>query len=568
MSYLVFARKWRPLTFDDVVGQEHVTRTIKLAIEKNRVAHAYIFSGTRGVGKTTTARILARALNCDNGPTPEPCGTCSSCLSIIHGSSFDVLEIDGASNNGVDDIRELRDNINYTSMGGKYRIYVIDEVHMLTKPAFNALLKTLEEPPKNVIFIFATTEPQKIPETIQSRCQRYDFRRIAPEQIQKQLEKICSSEKIPFESEGLMLIARRAEGSMRDSLSLLDQVFSFGPAAISGKEVRAVLGIVNSEIYLRTMRAVGNHDLAAVLAIVEEVLLAGFDLPEFLAGFIDHLRQLLFMRIAGAGRDTADAELVAQSVRFSEGDILRMNEILHKAEKDLTWSSYPRFVMEVALCKLAFLDSTVTMEALLASLGGSAPVSPPLMSATPGVITAETEKKKDSPVTPAPTAREEPPQPVLPPARIASIIHENAESEAFQPIAPATGPQVDIVGQWRQFIELLAQERPNLGTFLSMATIISSSADTIDLRFGAIYQFQFGEITRKGNREIITQILSRFAGRPIDLHVTLEKKATGAVESPLAQPARSSRITPSLEDDIANEPIIKNILEIFNGDIV
>ncbi len=199
MAYLVFARKWRPLAFEDVVGQAHITDTLKRAIEKDRVAHAYIFTGTRGVGKTTTARIMARALNCDNGPTTEPCGTCNSCQAVINGNSFDVMEIDGASNNGVDQIRELRDNIGYTSMGGKYRIFVIDEVHMLSTGAFNALLKTLEEPPEKVIFIFATTEPHKIPDTIHSRCQRFDFRAISEEQIGGHLKKICTKESINFD---------------------------------------------------------------------------------------------------------------------------------------------------------------------------------------------------------------------------------------------------------------------------------------------------------------------------------------------------------------------------------
>jgi DNA polymerase-3 subunit gamma/tau len=238
MSYVVFARKWRPLTFEDVVGQEHITETLKKAIEKDRVAHAYIFTGTRGVGKTTTARILARALNCENGPTPNPCGVCGACKNIMSGSSFDVIEIDGASNNSVEDIREIRDNIHYSSMGGKYRIYVIDEVHMLTKSAFNALLKTLEEPPPQVIFIFATTEPQKIPATIQSRCQRYDFRRISTEQIVERLTKICADENIAFSSGALTILARKAEGSMRDALSLLDQVCSFCQESIGEKDVR------------------------------------------------------------------------------------------------------------------------------------------------------------------------------------------------------------------------------------------------------------------------------------------------------------------------------------------
>jgi DNA polymerase-3 subunit gamma/tau len=372
MSYLVFARKWRPLTFDDVVGQEHITGTLKKAIEKNRVAHAYIFSGTRGVGKTTTARILARALNCEKGPTPTPCGECDSCKGIVSGSSFDVLEIDGASNNKVEDIRELRDNVGYSSMGGKYRIFVIDEVHMLTNNAFNALLKTLEEPPPNVIFIFATTEPQKIPATIHSRCQRYDFRRIVPEQVFDRLAHICDEEKIVYEKPALMLIARKAEGSMRDALSLLDQVCSYNPEKLSEKEVRQVLGLVDMEVYGKIMDAVAAKHPAPVLSIVQEVLYQGYDLHEFVLGLEEHLRNLLFSRMKGALESSGIAlePIVAEAFRrsaerFSEGDLLRMLEIVRKSENELKWSALPRFAVEMTLLKLVFLDSTLSLDQLL-----------------------------------------------------------------------------------------------------------------------------------------------------------------------------------------------------------
>ncbi|HEX3019442.1 MAG TPA: DNA polymerase III subunit gamma/tau [Chitinispirillaceae bacterium] len=375
MSYLVFARKWRPLTFDDVIGQEHITDTLKKAIEKNRVAHAFIFTGTRGVGKTTSARILARALNCEKGPTPNPCGECTSCKDVLSGASFDVLEIDGASNNSVDDIRELRDNIGYSSMGGKYRIFVIDEVHMLSKPAFNALLKTLEEPPKNVIFIFATTEPQKIPQTIHSRCQRYDFRRIGAEKILERLIYICTTEKINFERSALMLVARKAEGSMRDALSLLDQVYSFCRENLTEKEVRSVLGLVGMEVYDRIMDAIAAKDAAPALKLVQDVLVQGFDLQEFILGLQEHVRNLLFARIPGA-LESRGIELETDTIqkfeisakRFSEGDLLRMSEVIKKAESDLKWSAFPRFVAELMLLKLTYMDSTVTVEQLIKAL--------------------------------------------------------------------------------------------------------------------------------------------------------------------------------------------------------
>jgi DNA polymerase-3 subunit gamma/tau len=305
------------------------------------------------VGKTTTARILARALNCEKGPTPTPCGECDSCKGILAGSSFDVLEIDGASNNKVEDIRELRDNVGYSSMGGKYRIFVIDEVHMLTNNAFNALLKTLEEPPPNVIFIFATTEPQKIPATIHSRCQRYDFRRIVPEHVFDRLARICDEEKIAYEKPALMLIARKAEGSMRDALSLLDQVCSYNAEKLAEKEVRQVLGLVGMEVYGKIMDAVATKQAAPVLSIVQEVLYQGFDLHEFVLGFEEHLRNLLFSRMKGALESSALAlePIVAEAFRrsaerFSEGDLLRMFEIVRKSENELKWSALPRFAVE------------------------------------------------------------------------------------------------------------------------------------------------------------------------------------------------------------------------------
>jgi len=372
MGYIVFARKWRPLGFDSVVGQEHIVGTLRRAIEKDRVAHAYLFTGTRGVGKTTTARILARALNCEKGPTADPCGECAACKDILSGSSFDVREIDGASNNSVDDIRDLRDNVGYSSMAGKYRVIVIDEVHMLSKAAFNALLKTLEEPPQNVIFILATTDPQKIPPTILSRCQRYDFRRVSAERLAAHLAKICEAEKVSFDKSALMLVARKAEGSVRDSLSLLDQVCSFCGDNLSEKEVRSVLGLVGTDTYRALMKDIREKNQAAALSVVEKTLFDGFDLPEFVMGLQEHIRNLLFAAIPGAlearGIDIEadEAGVYANEAKdFAEPDLLRMAEIVKKAEQELKWSAYPRFLVELMILKLLYLDSSVSIEQLL-----------------------------------------------------------------------------------------------------------------------------------------------------------------------------------------------------------
>lgn len=598
MSYLVFARKWRPPTFDDVVGQEHITETLKKAIEKNRVAHAYIFTGTRGVGKTTTARILAKALNCEKGPTPAPCGECLSCKDIVTGSSFDVLEIDGASNNSVNDIRELRENVGYSSMGGKYRIFVIDEVHMLSNSAFNALLKTLEEPPQNVIFIFATTEPQKIPATIHSRCQRYDFRRISAEHILERLMHICDQEGITYEKAALMLVARKADGSMRDGLSLLDQVYSFCQENLSEKEVRSVLGLVGMEVFDRVMDAVQEKNGAAMLALVQEVLYQGFDLQEFIVGLQEHLRNLLFARIPGAltGRgidlDETTAKRFSDSAeRFAEADLLRMAEMVKRAEYDLKRSAFPRFQTELMLLKLVHLDSTVSIEQLVKMLGGGGGDDPENSDASPsGVNTndsADVKKKLNSEsgtVPEPPQAADEPVEENVSysaqlPAEAVSpaVVHEEPHLEepplsssgkdpnSFDySIEPGESP--DIQQLWPAFLETLLRDRPKIGSFLSLATVAGCTAHTIDLRFAPTFSFQFQEVNRKQSREEMTKILQSLTGREFELRMTIEAESDGEPQQNYFKPA--GIVPVSINDEIEQEPIIQTVLDMFDGEVI
>jgi DNA polymerase-3 subunit gamma/tau len=579
MSYLVFARKWRPLTFDDVVGQEHITATLKKAIEKDRVAHAYIFTGTRGVGKTTTARILARALNCDKGPTPFPCGVCEPCKSIINGSSFDVLEIDGASNNSVDDIREIRDNVRYSSMGGKYRIYVIDEVHMLSKSAFNALLKTLEEPPKNVIFIFATTEPQKIPATIHSRCQRFDFRRIATEQITGRLEHICKAENIAFDHTALLLVGRKAEGSMRDGLSLLDQVYSYSQDTIDEAAVRSALGIISNEIYDTLITAVSAKTPEPVLSAVEDILSRGFDLSEFTGGLLDYLRTMLFCRIPNV-LDNPRIDLASGATEalknhastFSEGTLLRMAEIVRKTENELKWSSFPRFLVELMLLKLVHLDETISIEALLGA------IATPLTGETVPVTLPGIDKKKTELTQPPAPSPEEPvkipspafaePEPLCTPDEPVSEMSKEIQSDMQKQEGTLPAPLPSTQPDWPHFIDHIQKNRPTLGYHLSVAHVVSMSKNALDLRFPKAFHFQFSEVTKKKNRDEIQKELDGFFQGRIELHMTLEAgDDTQAVKIP-AVAAVETKPFVSIDDEIAHEPIIKNVLDIFNGTVL
>lgn len=352
MQYQVTARKWRPMIFDDVVGQAHVTNTLRNAIATNRVAHAYVFSGTRGCGKTTTARILARALNCTSPINQNPDNSCDICKEIIEGRGMDVIEIDGASNRGVEEIRNLRDSVRYTPTHGKYKIYIIDEVHMLTKEAFNALLKTLEEPPENVVFIFATTEVHKVPMTILSRCQRFDFRRIAVDEIIKTLATIAAAENVTIEDDALMIIAKRADGSLRDAQSIFDQVRSFCGTTIKTTELLKGFNVVDQEIYFKVSELLKTQDSRSAIQLVDMILRSGYDVREFVSGLAEHLRNLLVARLTGStqlieGSEHDKKRYETEAIHFSEQDLIRYIKQTNELDQVLRWAAQPRYILEV-----------------------------------------------------------------------------------------------------------------------------------------------------------------------------------------------------------------------------
>ena len=373
MSYVVIARRWRPQRFDDIIGQDHVSKTLSNAISNNRIAHSYIFTGPRGVGKTTSARILAKALNCENGPSPTPCNECSSCTSVTQGNSMDVLEIDGASNRGIDEIRNLRENIRYTPTQGKYKIYIIDEVHMLTKEAFNALLKTLEEPPKHALFIFATTEIHKVPATILSRCQRFDFRRIPLKTIMEHLQNICNKDEIGIQEEALLQIAKKADGSMRDAQSILDQIISYSGTEITFENVSQALGVIHQDIYFTLTTHIKNQDIKALILMAKEVFDSGYDLNEFLFGLEDHFRNLLVVRSTGSTEflDVSEnfiPKYKETALEFSENDLISYLHTISETMQFVKASQQPNLKFELGLIKLAKMPSAVQIEEILDKL--------------------------------------------------------------------------------------------------------------------------------------------------------------------------------------------------------
>ena len=375
--YLVTARKYRPQTFADLVSQEHVTETIRNAILHDRLAHAYLFSGPRGVGKTTAARLLAKAINCE---TPlaerdgaEPCRTCASCRAFEEGRSLNIIEIDAASNNSVEDVRDLQERLRVPPQGAHRKVYIVDEVHMLSKPAFNALLKTLEEPPPHVLFIFATTEPHKVLPTILSRCQRFDFRRITVPETVERLREITAAEGIAADDASLHLIARRGDGALRDALSIFDQAVSLCGDDLNYAALAEALGVVETDLYFEVTERTAARDTAGLLRLVDGLARRGYDLQEFLAGLAEHVRGLYVAVSTGSADlveadDATRARYLAAAEAFAEGDLLRMLMVIDEAEREIKQSPQPRLKLELALLQLAALERTADLRALLEKL--------------------------------------------------------------------------------------------------------------------------------------------------------------------------------------------------------
>ncbi|MEO8603010.1 MAG: DNA polymerase III subunit gamma/tau, partial [bacterium] len=456
-AYQVSARRWRPQTFADLVGQEHVSRTLANAITAGRVAHAFLLTGVRGVGKTTAARILAKALNCEQGPTPTPCNVCSNCVEITAGGAVDVLEIDGASNTGVDDVREIIENVRYQAAKSRFKIYIIDEVHMLSNSAFNALLKTLEEPPPHVKFIFATTDPHKLPATVQSRCQRYDFRRIPLAAVVGRLRQIVAAEGIEISDRALFTLAREGEGSMRDAQSLLDQVLAGADGAVTDEQVLDLLGLADRAAIAALADAVIDRAAAAALAPLDQAYQRGCDLRRFTRDLLEHFRNLAVAKVSDGQLlpDMADAEAAAlreQAARISQADCDRAFRILLAADEEVGRAPYPKLVLEMALLKLASLPPLVPVDELLSRLDSlearlrGSPAAAPRGASAPKVERA----------SPAPAS-------APPPARAST-------APAAAPVAasaPAPGRGGEVAGGWDALLTFAAVRRPTLIEHLS-----------------------------------------------------------------------------------------------------
>jgi DNA polymerase-3 subunit gamma/tau len=403
MSYQAMARRWRPRRFEDMVGQEHVAKTLRNSLVRGNLHHAFLFTGTRGVGKTTSARILARMLNCSEADAAKrPCGTCESCVEIEKGASMDVLEIDAASHTGVDDVRELREQLKYAAAHGRYRVVILDEVHMLSKAAFNALLKTLEEPPPHVVFILATTEVHKVPQTILSRVQRYDFRRLAPSQVRERLVHICKEDGIQAEPEALEILALRADGSMRDGLSLFDQVYAYAGSKVSADDVRRTLGVPDQASHLRLLEGLAAGEVSRAVGEIHRSLERGVDPVEYVRGFGEFLRDVLFCRLQDLPEGALSLmperveELKKATANLSEGDLLRWARMVADATQQMRDAHHPRLALEMAVARMACLDKVADLRRILsgqslppaAAQAAPSPVAAPAASSAPAASAA------------------------------------------------------------------------------------------------------------------------------------------------------------------------------------
>ena len=553
MSYLVFARKYRPQTFAEVVRQPHVTLTLANAIKAQRVAHAILFSGPRGTGKTTIARILAKAMNCELGPAAEPCNKCQSCLEITGGSSADVFEIDGASNNSVDQVRELRENLKYMPVRSRYKIYIIDEVHMLSLAAFNALLKTLEEPPEHILFFFATTEPHKIPVTILSRCQRHDLRRIEGQAIVDHLRKICRAEEMEIDDASLQLIAQEAGGSMRDSLSLLDHILACADGPVTVKMISDLLGIVDRKHLFDLSEAVFMRDIHKVLEIIDTVWRLGYELKRFYADLVAHFHHFGLVKLGAQAQRLIDLpgqeieRMRDQVAHIPDTYLLQIFELLFQAEPAIKLSSQPKLGLEMVFMKLFQTSPALPIQTLIDHLeqlqNG--------MGAQAG--TAGQASKAERPM---PAATAQPLQDRIDQEKAAAD-HQDREvpaAPAGDSVQPDMSP-LDVERLWQRVLGLVSEQKPSLAGFLAKCALRLDPQGQLELEITG-NEFTYKNVAK--HSETLEALCSRHLGRPVRLKLVANMEDA---ETKLEQKEKAGR----LRQKAMSHPLVLEALELFEG---
>ncbi len=563
MSYLVLARKYRPQTFSDVVQQAHVTQTLCHAISSGRVAHAILFTGPRGTGKTTIARILAKALNCEQGPTPTPCNVCRSCQEITSGQAVDVFEIDGASNNSVDQVRELRDNVRYMPSHSRYKIYIIDEVHMLTTAAFNALLKTLEEPPAHVLFLFATTEPQKIPLTILSRCQRHDLRRIDTQSIIDHLLALCVQEHVDITPESLRIVAQEAGGSMRDALSLLDQVISFSDGKITHDLILNLLGVIDRQYIYDISQAILTGDVLAVLGLLETGYENGVDLKRLYFSMVEHFRNLLMLKLGEKGRslvDLPDIEidmLRQQTASVSQASLHHIFDMLFAEEAAMRYTAIPRFALEIIFFRIIQTRPALPIEDLMNRLD---------------TLRREIAGGGLRQITPQTEQASEPPQAISPPSAEAISREFKPRSEAVSESLSENNPlpllQVNTLTSdealqlvLQRIVEKISETSPALAPVISKSSRLSVAENGVLVMYFPENEFYLSRVRQAKNAALLKSTIEQFFEKPVRLQIETEKKTVPENQVKVRQ-------AQYIRQEALNHPLVSDVIEIFGGTVV
>ncbi len=586
MSYLVLARKYRPQRFDEVVGQEHITRTLGNAITTGRLAHAILFAGPRGTGKTTVARILAKCVNCESGPATVPCNQCRSCREITDSHASDVFEIDGASNNKVENVRELRENARYRPAHSPFKIYIVDEVHMLSDAAFNALLKILEEPPAHVMFFFATTEPGKIPITILSRCQRHDFRRVAIDAMVEHMAVLCSREKIAVDRDGLSLVAREADGSIRDALSLLDHIMACAADTIDAPAILDVLGSVDRRDLFAISGAVLQGDTAGVLEIIDRCYGRGQPMMKLFTEILSHFRNLLVVQMGGGGADArsdiAAHEIEALQKQAADIPLTHLHQILDilfGEEVTVKHSSQPKLALEMAFLRILQIQPALSMETLIEKLdllrqefdpgelkadgagelpgekssGGSAhpnhqPPDVPEPATPAGSAETNSFNPPDAPEPPRPSA--DPQAPAVSPS-----VSKAAET------APARNAPETPEDQWQCVLSRLMEQQPSLAACLAESRVQSISGNQIELELPP-NQFYMNWVKRDKSQAVLKQICCEQFGR--EMEIRLQNQPQTPKNGEKTDREESER----LKQEALNHPMVETAMKLFQGRIV
>ncbi|MFN8791385.1 MAG: DNA polymerase III subunit gamma/tau [Bdellovibrionales bacterium] len=544
MAYQVIARKFRPQIFGEVVGQNHVTQTLQNALKNQRLPHALLFTGPRGTGKTSSARILAKALRCYQPQDFIPCGVCESCVEITEGRAVDVIEIDGASNNGVDAIRELRDGVSYRPSKGTTKVYIIDEVHMLSTSAFNALLKTLEEPPGHVVFILATTEVHKIPQTILSRCQRFDFRRIPTRQITEQIKAICDREKVSYEPEALWVIARQGDGSMRDSLTLLDQVISFANGPLTATKVSEILGLTDRTLLLETLKALLNSDSAGVIEILKKLNFSGIYPELFARELVESIRTLTLVKVAGSQLemiDRPDSEitiLVDLATQTSEDHLHFLFDMALRTAQDVAKAADPQIVLDMGLLRMAQAPRLVDLQKLLSN-GAAGPLEVSAGPSTPHLNHGALATKAAPPASGAKAA----------------------------PAGPRYLKASSAPEKWLLFVNEIRAKDPIFTAKIENLLFVAEDGKILKLAVPAKLMFLVDAFKEPETRTKLQSFLDQNWGEGYSFQVALSQKVEGGESAKKLAEKKTAAQEKQVDDQVRNHPSVQAAQKVFKGEI-